>query len=149
MNIVLRNQIEASAKSVHEIEQKMLRDHQYAMLCYDVQDLMRNMVDAVKSIGRYVEMLQDRHEMNMAGEWENLYRKMDHTFAQTAGLIRSLDQAKLAVDGRDAFFAAWREVRGVTAFTTAGVKEARDQIARGECVDLEELIDRVQGKGPR
>jgi hypothetical protein len=149
MNIVLRNQIEASEKSVHEIEQKMLRDHQYAMLCYDVQDLVRNMVDAAKSIGRYVEMFQDQHELKMAGEWEDLYRKMDHTFAQTAGLIRALDQAKLAVDGRDAFFAAWKEVRGVTAFTAAGIEEARHQIARGECVDLEELIDRVQGNRSR
>jgi hypothetical protein len=149
MSIVLKHQVEASERSVTELEAELGRQHGSAMLCYDVQDLMRTAVNLHGTINRGVERWQDdlstgrpdlRQETEHLGpEWFALYQRLAAVFEKTAGLLRSVEKAGFVPDGKAEFSAAWRELRGIVCFDYDRVAAAFEQIRRGEVRPLEDV----------
>jgi hypothetical protein len=146
MNIVLKNQIEASEKSAHEIEIEFQQTHRWAMLCHDVQDLARSAVKLFSEMNDDVERWQadmlakdSNDSAGFEGQREEFYRRLANVFEKTAGLIQATEDAGFAFDGKAEFLAAWRELRGIVCFSRDEISIAVEQSRRGELRSLGEI----------
>jgi len=148
MNIVLKNQVEASEKSAQELEEEISHTHGWALLCYNVQDLSRSAVNLLSEIGIDVERWQrdladnaqqDSQMAQLGSEWENLYRRLAGVFEKTAGLLHRLETEGFAIDGKPEFLAAWKELRGIVCFSVDGVAKSVEQARRGQTRSLGDI----------
>jgi hypothetical protein len=149
MSIVLKNQVEASEKSADELESELQRHHKRAMLCYDVQDLMKSVVSLLANINEDVERWQHdmvsgsdelRKEIDRFGEsWDSLYRRLEGIFGKVFGLVGAMEETGFTVEGKRAFLVAWKELRGIICFPRDRVIAASEQVRRGEVRPLGEI----------
>lgn len=154
MNIVLKNQVEASEKSAQQLEDELQHKHRWAMLCYNVQDLARSAVTLFSEINDDVDRWQrDLVDCTQPGceelvqfgkEWDDLYRRISGVFERTFGLIRALENKGYSVDGKKEFLEAWRELRGIVCFSRDRVAAAVEQIQRGEVRSLGDVERELQ-----
>lgn len=157
MSIVLKHQVEASEKSAAELASEFRQQHRRAMLCYDVQDLVRSVVQLHAGLNRDVERWQDaiasakasgtEEPEDLGTEWEALYRRLGSVFEKTAPLIRALEDEGFTVDGRPEFHASWRDLRATLSFTLDRITTGIDQIRRDEVRRLEDVLAEL-GDGP-
>jgi hypothetical protein len=77
----------------------------------------------------------------MLDGWESEYRELFDTFNAVANVV-TLARAAAGEPSKefDAFAAAWRELRGITAFTRAEVREAEAQLDRGEGRNVRDML---------
>lgn len=154
MSIVLRHQLEACERSVRELEEQLRTQARGAALRRDFEDLMRNLVQNFNDLNRNVERWQEqvRHGdakqrealSALSGDFEQLYRKLDATMAKTATLIATVERSGYSIDGRREFLSAFRELKGITAFSLERVERASGQLDRGEGRELREILDELQ-----
>ena len=148
MNIVLRNHLEATEKSASEIEAQLKRDHQGAMLCYEVQDLIRSVVQLFADISKDVDRWQseisatdDNTTLVSTSDWLDLYRKLEGICAKAAGLIGQIELEQYQVEGKGKFLAVWRELRGITIFSEQQIATAAQQVRSSRMRSLGEIRD--------
>jgi len=148
MNIVLTHQVEASEKSAAFIEnefsdEKLRRDHNLAMICMDVQDLAKELVDIFANAGAQVSRWQYSAGTTQPDDddhnWDALYRRIAIVFEKEAKLIKTVESFGHSVGGKAEFMAAWQELRGIVCFSIGSVRTGMDQIARGEVRSLAEI----------
>jgi hypothetical protein len=155
MNIVLKNQIEASEKSAQELENELMQCHRGAILSYNVQDLSRSAVTLFSEINDDVDRWQrdlyncnhpDSDELAQFGkEWEDLYRRLSNVFDKTFTLIGSLEKAGYPIDGKPEFLASWQELRGIVCFSQTQIAAAIEQKNCGQTRPLGEIERELLG----
>ncbi len=146
MSIVLKNQVEASERSVEELRLKIDQDR--ATICMDIQALMESVRDIYRDINHYVERWQAKNiegdRWNMAAIF-GLYIRLDKSFGGTADLIGKLETKGYQFEGQVAFTNAWRDLKTITCFSPEGLEESFAQIRRGETSTLAELENEIRG----
>jgi len=147
MSIVLKNQVEASERSAQQLD---LQDsHDRAMLCRDVEALIDMVVETLGGMNQYVERWQSDIEGGVpyveadARGLFDLYIRLERTFLLTSQLIRRMEQWGFDLEGKPAFFAAWRKIKGIVCFSIDRVNESFAQIRRGETGTLGEFADEL------
>lgn len=150
MSIVLKHQVEASEKAAADLAIELRQQHRRAMLCYDVQDLMRSVIDLHAGLNRDVHRWQNtiaaakasgaEGPEDVGSEWEALYRRLGSVFDQTAQLVRSLEGDGFSLDGRPEFLDSWRDLRATLSFSLERVAAGVEQIRRGEGRKLEDVL---------
>jgi hypothetical protein len=151
MTIVLKNQIDASERSAEELEGQFQREHRDAMLCVDVEDLLKELVRLVDETNRHVERFREDARRN-AGDADRadvasfesgfleLYRKLDSIFPKAAALVSALEARGYSVNGKRPFQNAARELKGIVCFSPDAVRRSHQQALRGETRDLDQIM---------
>lgn len=154
MSIVIANQVEASEKSANQLEAELRREHHGAMLCFDVQDLMRSVTSIYANMNADVERWQARStgapapsEAELAG-FESicaqLYRRLEAVCGRTVGLARAMETIGFRdVSGQKELLEVWRELRGIASLSIDKVKRASQQIRDGKVRSLAEVRDEL------
>ena len=158
MNIVIQNYINASVSSAAQLEAKIegvILDHQFAMFCYDLEDLIRNALGIQKGINRDVERIQDKQLLVTANPgdkesfemgWHDLYIKLENLCGKIDSLIRKMSELGYGnLEGTDEFRIMWREVRGIASVDPKKLDKAKDQIASGRFKSARDLLIELSG----
>src|SRR4051812_17431420 len=101
MNIVLKNQVEASEKSANEIGEQLMLDSECAILAFDVRDLAKSVVGLFHDLNKDVHDWQSRRspterpnqrETNFGTVWHDLYVRLAGVFEKTSKLIQVVER---------------------------------------------------------
>lgn len=155
MSTVLKNQVDTAEKSAEALEEALLQiHHRQAMLCMDVQDLVRTTTNLFQQVGQAVDDWQaacptasadERAEIQgFGGRWHELYVSLATTFQKTSGLIRALEDWRFSVKGKRAFLDAWKELRGIVALSPDRVAASVEQFNGGRFRTLGAIRDELR-----
>jgi hypothetical protein len=145
MSIVLLNQISAAEKSADDLSEE-LRDHRTAMLCYEVESLLKLIVIIYAVAGRMMESWQKAakdHSKEKNAQISNeafmMYKQIAIVCEKSAQVVRGVEGFGFTVAGKRDFQIVWRKIRGITCFTPDQVEAGLSEIARGEMRPLEDV----------
>jgi hypothetical protein len=149
MSIVFNNLVEASEKSTTELEEKLMHQSRCALLAFDIRDQAKQAVSLFDGLNAGIREWQDEisslpdSEKNslddFGAQWDSLYRRIATIFEKTAHLIQGIEAIGPSVDGKPAFFKAWRSLRAAIAFSQESVAASVDQLRRNEVRPLGEI----------
>lgn len=142
MSIALKNQVEASSRSADEL---LMTDHHDALFAFDVEDFLRQILDAAAAIKDAVVRWQRRIESGMAFDKEEgrsfhrLFCRLEEVFARTPAFLRMVRESGLSIQSVDEFQAAWNDLRAVASVDFDRFDAAAQAIERGEGRALAEV----------
>ena|SRR5437016_191395 len=153
MTVVLRNKIEASERSAQHLEAELAQAHQNAMICRDIEDLARELIELLAKANHQVERWQNEiarstpqnrpQLLAQSTEWDERYRKLGAIFEREAKLIRDIERAGFGVEGKKDFRQAWRAIRAITCFSMERVSAAVEGMNQREGRPLHEVKDEL------
>lgn len=146
MPLVLKHQVEASEKSVQEIDE-LMHQHARSMTCFDVEDLLSTVVGLLRQLEQHVGRWQARGAANdeIAAEWFELFERVGRLFDRCVPFVKTLESWGFQVAGKQAFSTAHRDVENVVAFSPQRVIKAIAGKAGGRGVELRELLNALHG----
>jgi hypothetical protein len=141
MTIVLRNQVEASKRSVEELEAAVSSGEKDVALSLEVQNLLASLVLQLSDLNRQVRWWQDGS--NPAGMpellLEGFYRSLGVSFEKADRLCQAAEKTGSKVEGREEFLRAWRDLRNITCFSVESIRRAAQQFERRQTRTLGEV----------
>lgn len=144
-SIVLENQLEASERSARQLDEKMSLEHEYAMLCFDVQDLIKSTLFLLEQMNEGVEKWQQKspQEIEKSGltskNWYDVYVRISEVLDKLWAQVHALEKVGYSADGKERLRRALRDVRMITCFDPQRVASAVSQAQRGEGCPLRDI----------
>ena len=153
MTIVLKNQVEASERSLQELEARFEfghKDQPGEALGLEVRSLLKALGSLARDMFEDAEsgrdlLLDADVAMDVARENYQRFVRLDGLFARCARLLpKAADSLQGDIQGRDQFFMAWRKVQDITAFDFDRVLLADKQLESGQGRDLGEVMNELR-----
>lgn len=153
MVIVLKNQVEASERSSHELAAQLDSDRiadARANLTHEIRSHLKEVISIAGDLFDQAVLCQhlaaDAAAIERGRETYRLFVRVEALFSRCHGmlqkLVRIVDPAEIRE--QDQFYRTWQKVGDVTAFDYDRTIQAHEQLQRGEGRDLDEVMNELQ-----
>jgi hypothetical protein len=148
MPIVIKNQIEASEKSAAEIRASLQNAHPFAMLRFDVEDLIKSIPDLVVRLDASVEHWRETCKaapdaLSMQEEWVAGYRSLEKLAENAITLIDEFARHGHQIDGKAGLMKLRAELHADNQFSVDRVEAAIQNLRAGRGVPLQAIKDAI------